>query len=90
MLAAGYTDDELRRMRAGEQLVALRPGAYIGGDDARLRTPADRHLLEIEAALQQDALRDTGRQVVRWIWAELSRFEAVVERLERAFHRNAR
>jgi hypothetical protein len=53
MLAAGYTDDELRRMRAGQQLVALRPGAYIGGADARLRRPEARHLLEIEAALQQ-------------------------------------
>lgn len=53
MLAAGYSDDELRRMRAGRQLVALRPGAYVTGDDERLRSPADRHLLAIGAALHQ-------------------------------------
>ena len=35
MLAAGYSDDELRRMRAGRQLVALRPGAYVAGGDER-------------------------------------------------------
>lgn len=53
MLAAGYSDDELRRMRSGRQLVALRPGAYVAGDDERLRSPAARHLLAVEAALQQ-------------------------------------
>lgn len=53
MLAAGYSDDELRRMRAGRQLVALRPGAYVAGEDERLNNPAARHLLAIEAALHQ-------------------------------------
>jgi hypothetical protein len=53
MLAAGYSDDELRRMRSARQLVAVRPGAYVAGEDERLRSPAARHLLEIEAALQQ-------------------------------------
>jgi hypothetical protein len=53
MLAAGYSDDELRRMRSGRQLVAVRPGAYVASDDERLRSPAARHLLAIEAALQQ-------------------------------------
>lgn len=53
MLAAGYSDDELRRMRSAQQLVAVRPGAYVASDDERLRRPADRHLLAIEAALQQ-------------------------------------
>jgi hypothetical protein len=53
MLAAGFSDDELRRMRSNRQLVAVRPGAYVGRDDERLRSPATRHLLEIEAVLQQ-------------------------------------
>jgi hypothetical protein len=53
MLAAGYSDDELRRMRSGRQLVAVRPGAYVASDDERLRSPAARHLLAIEAAQQQ-------------------------------------
>jgi hypothetical protein len=53
ILAAGYSDDELRRMRSSRQLVAVRPGAYVGCDDERLRSPATRHLLEIGAAVQQ-------------------------------------
>src|SRR3954447_665223 len=44
MLAAGYSDDELRRMRAGRQLVPLRPGAYVAGGDERLHSPEQRHL----------------------------------------------
>jgi hypothetical protein len=40
--------------------------------------------------LREDALRDAGRQVVRWTWPDLSRFEVVVDRLERAFDRSAR
>jgi hypothetical protein len=40
--------------------------------------------------LREDALRDAGRNVVRWTWAELSCFEVVRDRLERAFRRSAR
>ncbi len=53
LLAAGYSDEELRRMRSERRLVAVRPGAYVEGDDERLRTPDARHLLAIEAAMQQ-------------------------------------
>jgi hypothetical protein len=35
----------------------------------------------------EDALRDLGFQVVRWTWDELSPFDAVAERLRRAFDR---
>jgi hypothetical protein len=53
MLAAGYSDDELRRMRSEQRLVAVRPGAYADSRDARLRTPESRHLLAVLAALPQ-------------------------------------
>ena len=37
--------------------------------------------------LREDALRDVGRNVVRWIWADLARFHVVADRLDRAFRR---
>ena len=37
---------------------------------------------------REDALRDLGFQVVRWTWNELSPFDAVAERLRRAFARS--
>ncbi len=37
--------------------------------------------------LREDALRDAGWQVVRWIWADLYRRHVVRDRLLRAFHR---
>jgi hypothetical protein len=40
-----------------------------------------------EEKLREDALRDLGLQVVRWIWAELDSFDAAAARLRRAFAR---
>ncbi|MCK0090464.1 type IV toxin-antitoxin system AbiEi family antitoxin domain-containing protein [Rhodococcus sp. F64268] len=37
--------------------------------------------------LREDALRDLGFQVIRWTWAELSRFDVVRARFERAVGR---
>jgi hypothetical protein len=37
--------------------------------------------------LREDALRDLGWQVVRWIWADLFRRQVVADRLRRAFAR---
>jgi hypothetical protein len=37
--------------------------------------------------VREDALRDHGLQVVRWIWAELDPFDAPAARLRRAFAR---
>ena len=37
---------------------------------------------------REDALRDLGRQVVRWTWDELLTFDAVAARLRRAFDRS--
>lgn len=53
LLAAGFTDDELRRLRAERSVVAVRPGAYVHSSDARLREPEGRHALQVEAAVQQ-------------------------------------
>jgi hypothetical protein len=39
--------------------------------------------------LREDALRDRGWQVVRWIWADLDRPEVIRDRLLRAFERAA-
>ncbi|SDS19220.1 Transcriptional regulator, AbiEi antitoxin, Type IV TA system [Friedmanniella luteola] len=55
----------------------LRPG----------QTPED---VVWEEKRREDALRDRGWQVVRWIWADLLRPDLLVERLGRAFRRNAR
>ena len=35
--------------------------------------------------LREDAIRDAGFRVVRWVWDELDGFSDVVERLRRAF-----
>ena len=37
--------------------------------------------------LREDLLRDLGWQVVRWVWADLDKPRALVDRLERAFAR---
>ena len=39
---------------------------------------------------REDALRDAGWQVVRWIWSELYRPSELLERLDRAFARGRR
>ena len=44
----------------------------------------------IREKLREDALRDLGWQVVRWIWAELFRPQIIRDRLERAFARGRR
>ena len=40
--------------------------------------------------LREDALRDCGREVVRWVWAELGRFGPVADRIRRAHVRGRR
>ena len=40
-----------------------------------------------EEKRREDAIRDAGLQVVRWVWDELGRFDLVVPRLLRAFAR---
>jgi hypothetical protein len=36
---------------------------------------------------REDALRDHGLEVVRWVWDELDRFDEVAARVRRAFAR---
>jgi hypothetical protein len=55
LLAAGITDDELRRLRTQRRLTALRPGAYVASDDPRLDDAIARHVLMVRAAVQSVA-----------------------------------
>ena len=57
---------------------------------ALLRPDQDPGDVVFEEKLREDALRDTGREVVRWVWAELRDFTPVVGRFERARSRAAR
>jgi hypothetical protein len=39
---------------------------------------------------REDAIRDLGRQMVRWTWGDLQRERILDDRLRRAFHRGKR
>jgi hypothetical protein len=43
-----------------------------------------------EEKLREDALRDEGWGMVRWVWAELARPAALVQRWRRALDRGTR
>ncbi len=51
LLDAGFTDAELLRLRRAGAVTTVRPGAYVSGDDERLREPATRHALLIGSTL---------------------------------------
>jgi putative AbiEi antitoxin of type IV toxin-antitoxin system len=53
LLAAGYSDDELRRMCRSGEIARVRPGAYVRGSDERLRKREARHALAARAAAAQ-------------------------------------
>jgi hypothetical protein len=53
LLAAGYTDEELRHARRSGDIVAVRRGAYVPSSDERLDDPAARHALTVRAAVAQ-------------------------------------
>jgi hypothetical protein len=55
LIAAGWTDDELRRLRRRGDLTAIADGAYIDPADARLRRSESRHALLVAAALPRVA-----------------------------------
>ncbi len=50
--AAGFTDDELRRMRAQARLTVVRRGAYVPSADPRLDDAVARHALTVRAAVR--------------------------------------
>ncbi len=35
--------------------------------------------------IREDALRDNGSRVVRWVWSELAQPHGVIERIRRAY-----
>lgn len=51
LLADGWTDRELRRMRRSGELTDVRRGSYAVPDDERLATPEGRHAMLVEATL---------------------------------------
>ena len=53
LLAAGVTDDELRRSRAQQRLTAVRPGAYVPSDDPRLDDAVAHHALAVRATARR-------------------------------------
>lgn len=55
LLAAGMTDDELRRARRRGELVVVAPGVYADPTDPMLRRPERRHRLRVTAALPRAA-----------------------------------
>lgn len=54
----------------------------------RLRRPGESiEAFVLREKQREDALRDLGWQVVRWVWADLFRPRVIADRLERAFQR---
>jgi hypothetical protein len=53
LLAAGYSDDDLRRLRRTAELARVRRGAYVPTVDERLRERESRHVLAVRAAVAQ-------------------------------------
>ena len=55
LLAAGWTDDELRRLRRQGDLTAITDGAYLRSSDPRLQRREARHALLVAAAVPRVA-----------------------------------
>ncbi|HEY0814637.1 MAG TPA: hypothetical protein VGE11_15265 [Pseudonocardia sp.] len=55
LLAAGVTDDEVRRLLRRGELAVVERGAYLDPADPRLRRPEERHVLQVAAALPRIA-----------------------------------
>jgi Transcriptional regulator, AbiEi antitoxin len=53
LLAAGYSDDDLRRLRRSGEIERVRRGAYLPAVDERLRHREARHALAVRAAVAQ-------------------------------------
>lgn len=51
LLAAGFTDGELLRLRRAGTVTSVRRGAYVYGDDERLRDSDARHALRVVSTL---------------------------------------
>ncbi len=55
LLAAGWTDDELRRLRRTGDLTAITGGAYVESSDPRLRRREAKHAPLVAAAVPRVA-----------------------------------
>lgn len=55
-----------------------------------LRPGQDASDVVFAEKVREDALRDLGWQVVRWVWDDLSQPQRLIERLNRAFERGRR
>lgn len=55
LLAAGVTDEEVRRLRRSRELATIAPGAYVASTDPRLRDPTAVHALLVAASLDRIA-----------------------------------
>ncbi|MDT7621951.1 MAG: hypothetical protein QOF99_2852 [Pseudonocardiales bacterium] len=55
LIAAGYSDGQLRRLRAVGAVTTVRRGAYVDSADPRLTDAASRHALLVAAALADRA-----------------------------------
>ena len=53
LLAFGYSDDDLRRLRRRGEIKRVRRGAYVASVDERLRGRETRHVLAVRAAVAQ-------------------------------------
>lgn len=71
----------------------LRTLGEFDGRDKYLRLRREGETIEefvLREKAREDALRDLGWQVVRWVWAELFQQQVIADRLRRAFQRGRR
>jgi hypothetical protein len=55
LLAAGFTDGEVQRLRRAGVLSPIRRGAYLPSDDPRLADPVARHALLVRSTVPRMA-----------------------------------
>ena len=82
---------DIRRRKLGRSDYSWHGGRLLGEFDGRIKygrllkpgeSPGDAVFKE---KLREDALRDNGSRVVRWVWAELAQPHLIVERIRRAY-----
>ena len=77
----------------GRSDFAWREGRLLGEFDGKvkygrtLKPDQDPGEVVYNEKLREDALRDTGARVVRWVWAELNEPERLAEKIRRAIAR---
>ena len=82
---------DIRGRKLGRSDYSWHGGRLLGEFDGKIKygrllkpseSPGD---VVFKEKLREDALRDDGSRVVRWVWAELAQPHLVVERIRRAF-----